>query len=172
MQPLSASHVSEVQEKASAHGSWLPGVQLPLPLHKSVTVHTLLSLHAPPLATFVWLQPEPAGVPLVPDVQKSLVHAFASSQLLSTAVKRQPVTAAPVPVLHVSVVQEVLSLHWVLSGVCVQAPVAWVQLSVVHEKASAQFLSASAGQVTVPPAHTSATSQAFTAARHGVPATA
>jgi glyoxylate utilization-related uncharacterized protein len=121
-QPLTGLQLSSVQPLPSAQLGGGPPSHAP-PLHVSLVVHALVSLHAAVL--LVWTQP-------LAGLQPSSVQPLPSLQLGGA-----PPTQAPAP--HASlVVQALPSLHSAVLLVWVQ-PVAGLQASFVHTLPSLQF---------------------------------
>ena len=116
LQPTAAAQLSVVQALLSLQTGAAPPTQLP-PAQVSEVVHKLLSLQGELLLTS--LQP-------VAGSQLSDVHSLPSSQLTAMgAVQPPPLQMSPL-------VQALLSLQIALLLALLQAPVAMLQLSVVH----------------------------------------
>jgi hypothetical protein len=119
--PVVALHASVVHGLLSFVTSGVPATHVPVALHVSWPLQTVLSSHAVPLATFVWLTP-------VVALHASVVHG-----LLSFVTRAVPATHVPVA-LHVSwPLQTVLSSHAVpLATFVWLTPVVALHASVVH----------------------------------------
>jgi hypothetical protein len=130
--PVPVSHVSSVHPLLSSQLCGVPATQLP-PAHVSSSVHAFVSLHGPVL--FVCTHP-------LPGLQLSSVHTWPSSQSSGTLPAHVPpphtsdvvhaspsshacvlfVYTHPLPLLHVSSVHPLLSLH--TSGAPTHVPLA------------------------------------------------
>jgi hypothetical protein len=117
-------HESVVQSFESLQIVGVPGAHSP-PVHRSPTVHALLSVHG--FELLLWAQPVGPG-------HESSVHALPSSQLGGGP-------PAHDPAVHMSfVVQALLSLQGKLLGVKTQPPGAvGLQVSFVHGFKSSQI---------------------------------
>ena len=142
LHPMAAAQLSVVHALLSLHTGADPPTQPP-PEQVSPVVQRLLSLHGELLLTV--LQP-PAGS------QLSVVHSLPSSQPTVTG-------PAQLPPLQMSPdVQALLSLHTALLLALTQAPVAGLQLSLVHGLLSVQVFLAPGVQLLL--AHRSGAVQA------------